>query len=98
MTYARRVDANHVEIVKALRAIGCSVHSLARLGHGAPDLLVGINGRNVLLEIKADKGLLRAVQAVWRSNWHGEVHTVRSVEEAFAAISKSDPVTRAIRR
>ena len=66
-----RVDRNHAEIVAALRATGCSVTSLARLGKGVPDLLVGCNGRNVLLEVKADKGLLRVLQAVWMSNWRG---------------------------
>ena len=44
-----RVDANQAEIVAALRAAHCSVQSLASLGDGAPDLLVGHAGANVLL-------------------------------------------------
>lgn len=83
---AARIDSNHAEIVSALRKMGCSVQSLARLGKGCPDLLIGYQGRNVVLEVKADKGMLRAVQAVWRSNWRGHVAIVRSVEEAIAAV------------
>ena len=85
---AARIDRNHAEIVAALRQIGCSVQSLASLGRGCPDLLVGSHGRNVLLEVKADKGLLRAVQAVWRSNWRGNIAVVRTVDEAIAAVRR----------
>ena len=38
---AARVDQNHVEIVKALRDHGAFVVSLATVGKGVPDLLVG---------------------------------------------------------
>ena len=81
-----KVDANQAEIVKALRKVGCSVQSLATLGKGAPDLLVGYQGCNFLMEVKGEKGLLRAVQAAWRSNWSGHVHTVRSTEDALKVI------------
>lgn len=40
--YHKRVDANHSQIVKALRQCGVSVLSLAPVGHGCPDLLIGI--------------------------------------------------------
>lgn len=52
------MDQNHAEIVHALRDVGCSVLSLASLGRGAPDLLCGYKGRNVLLEVKKPKGKL----------------------------------------
>ena len=81
-----RADGNQADIVAALRKIGCSVQSLTSVGRGCPDLLVGCNGRNVLLEVKADKCLLRAIQAVWRSNWRGHAVTVRTVDEALAAV------------
>src|SRR3972149_1571025 len=47
-----RTDANHTEIVNALQAIGASVTSLADVGGGCPDLLVGYRGQNMLLEVK----------------------------------------------
>ena len=52
MRRAAKIDANHGDIVEALRGIGCSVLSLAPLGKGAPDLLVGYWGRNTILEVK----------------------------------------------
>lgn len=41
---AARVDANHLDIVRALRDVGTSVCSLASVGHGVPDLLIGMSG------------------------------------------------------
>jgi hypothetical protein len=87
-----RVDANHTEIVKALRQMGCSVQSLAIIGHGCPDLLVGVRGvRNVLMEIKdgtkvkSSRKLTDAEQK-WHDSWHGDVVVVNSVEEAVRII------------
>jgi hypothetical protein len=37
---AAKVDANHGEIVKALRSAGCGVLDLSAVGNGCPDLLV----------------------------------------------------------
>jgi hypothetical protein len=52
MRRAARVDHNHAEIVRALRDVGATVESLAAIGSGCPDALVGFRGVNVLLEIK----------------------------------------------
>jgi hypothetical protein len=50
---AARVDANHRAVVAAFEAEGCAVLSLARLGGGAPDLLVSLPGGTlILVEIK----------------------------------------------
>jgi hypothetical protein len=38
---AKRVDRNQPEIVKALRAYGCSVQHTHMMGEGFPDLIVG---------------------------------------------------------
>lgn len=77
-----RVDSNHAEIVEALRGMGCSVQSLASVGGGCPDLLVGFRGRNVLLEIKAPKGETTDDQWTWGLKWNGQMGIVRSTEEA----------------
>lgn len=86
-----RIDRNQPEIVKALRQDGASVQSLADLGNGCPDILVGIRGQNHVLEIK--DGLLppsgRALtidEKIWHTCWLGSVKTVESVEEAFKAV------------
>ena len=49
---AARIDANHEQVVSALRAAGASVQSLAGVGKGVPDLLVGFQGKTLLMEVK----------------------------------------------
>lgn len=90
---AARIDANHREIVDALRRIGASVESLAMVGRGCPDLLVGFQSRNTLLEIKKEAGprggqggKLTADQALWHARWRGQIATVSTVEEALQAV------------
>ena len=79
-------DANEAEIVKALRRIGCSVQLLHGNTQGTPDLLVGRNGRNYLLEVKGRKGKLEPSQVAWHGSWRGEVHVVRTEEDALRAV------------
>jgi len=81
-----RVDSNHREIADALRAVGASVVSLAAIGRGVPDLLVGFRGVNYLLEIKTTKGKLTPDQTEFTALYRGVVVVVRSVSEAYAAI------------
>jgi hypothetical protein len=52
MRRAARTDSNQTEIVATLRSLGCSVQMLHAVGAGCPDLLIGIDGQNLLLEIK----------------------------------------------
>lgn len=83
-----RVDANHAEIVRALRAAGCSVLSLAAIGGGAPDLLVARNGRTWLFEIKDEKQSpskrkLNALQVEFRVKWQGPVHLIENAQTAL---------------
>ena len=70
--YARRVDANHSQIVKAFRDLGCSVFDTSRVAGGFPDIIVGKNGITVLVEIKADdKKKFTAAQDMFMLNWKG---------------------------
>lgn len=80
---AARVDANHAEIVRALRQVGASVQSLARQGDDCPDILVGFRKKNYVWEIKTAKGKLKPGQQRWLDLWCGEAQVVRSVDEAF---------------
>lgn len=52
MRRAARRDANHGEIVEALRKVGCTVLDLGSVGKGCPDLLVGWAGVLTLIEVK----------------------------------------------
>ena len=81
-----RVDANHSEIVNALERCGCSVQSLASIGRGCVDLLVGAHGRNFLIEVKAEKGKVTPDQIEWAAGWKGQMAIVRSAEDAIAVV------------
>jgi len=81
-----RTDANQSEIVRALRAVGCSVYSLHRVGGGCPDLLVGYRGQTFLLEVKHPQGILTPDQIDWHADWRGQVAVVHSPEEALQVV------------
>lgn len=49
---ASRVDGNHAEICTALRAVGALVFDTSRVGDGFPDIVVGVRGRFLLIEVK----------------------------------------------
>ena len=83
----KRVDANQSEIVTALRQAGCSVQDLHEVGHGCGDILVGRNGINYVLEIKAPGGKLNEREREWHSTWRGQVAVVHSAEEALKIIN-----------
>jgi Holliday junction resolvase len=74
---AAKVDSTQAAIVKALRGYGCSVTSLAPVGNGCPDLLVGIHKRTGLIECKTDEASrtktqgLRDKQIKWWQEWKG---------------------------
>jgi len=78
VTYAKKIDANQPRIVLYLRARGATVQILSAVGKGCPDLLVGWQGRNHLLEAKAPKGKLTPDQVLWHAQWQGSVAIVRN--------------------
>lgn len=85
-----RVDANHPEVVKALRAAGIEAHSTAAVGNGFPDVVAGFRGVNVLLEIKngtrdCDRRLTVA-EDKFHLSWPGQVHIVSTPEEAVLTV------------
>lgn len=94
-----KTDANQTAIVAALRGIGCSVVSLAPIGNGCPDLLVGIFGRNLLLEVKdGDKPpsarKLTPMEREFAETWKGQKAVVTSAEEAIACVNALLPEIR----
>lgn len=92
MRRAAKVDGNHIEIMQALQGCGYSVQSLASVGLGCPDLLVGRNGCNWLLEIKdpaqkpSDRELTKD-QKRWHAMWRGQKAVVETVEQALAVVT-----------
>jgi hypothetical protein len=83
---AAKIDRNQPEIVKALRDAGASVQILSTVGKGCPDLLVGYNEVNYLLEVKYEDGKLTPDQRVFHAQWNGKVHIVRTSQEAVRIV------------
>lgn len=87
--FARRVDSSHRGVVNAFEFAGCSVLAISSTTTaGVPDLVVGISGRTILVEVKPDTKLkahaLRPSQVAWAAKWRGSpVHVVRSPAEAW---------------
>lgn len=81
---AAKIDATQKPIVAALRKAGCQVQTLAAVGKGVPDLLVGRASKLWLLECKTGKGSLTPAQRVWHALW--PVTVVRTPLEALHAV------------
>jgi len=86
--YAAKVDRNQREIVDALKICGCDVMFI-----GKPvDLLIGVRGKNLLLEVKVPKakgepgGKLTPEQEVFFKEWRGQKAVVRTAEEALQVV------------
>jgi Holliday junction resolvase len=87
-----KIDNSQHAIVAALRQIGATVQSLASVGHGCPDLLVGFHGRTLLIECKSldtpygKNRILTTDEEEWHAAWRGgELYTVQTPMEAVRA-------------
>ena len=86
--YGKHVDANQLEIVKALEAIGADVLEI-----GWPvDLLIGYRQQNWLIEVKdPEKDLserkLTDDQLMFFRDWRGQMAKVETVDEAIALVT-----------
>lgn len=82
---AAKRDANEKEIVTTLRELGASVQPLNI--KGAPDLLIGVAGLNMLGEVKSESGKLTTDQETWHCGWAGSpVYILRSPEDAVRLV------------
>lgn len=95
MRQAAKTDENQKTIVTALRKAGASVQSLAAVGKGCPDLLVGYNGINYLMEVKDGNKVpsarkLSIDQEHWHSVWTGAVHIVKTEDEALKILKANN--------
>lgn len=82
--YSARRDSNESDIIDTLRAAGCTVKALS--AKSIPDLLVGYNGANYLLEVKMPKNDLTDDQITFFETWEGQCVVVRTPEEALKAV------------
>jgi hypothetical protein len=103
MRIAAKVDKNQSKMIKVLRDGGCSVFSLAGMGKGCPDLLVGIESKlhgptTYLIEVKdgsrygksrSIESMLTKDQKTFISMWTGSpVVILKDVETAKAWVSR----------
>ncbi len=91
MRLKARVDSNQKEIVSKLREIGCSILHTHQLGKGAPDIIIGYNGKNYLIEIKdgtksISQQKLTKDELQFKSNWKGSYFVCNSYEQIKAVL------------
>ena len=88
MRRAAKVDDNQAKIVGGLRGLGATVRSTAALGEGFPDIIVGLRGRNWLLEIKdgskpPSARKLTEHEVLFAKEWRGQVDVVENLDDAL---------------
>ena len=67
-----RTDTNHTEVIGWFLELGCTVQDTSQVGLGFPDIVVGLVGRTVLVEIKTEDGDLLPSQKTFNAKWRGE--------------------------
>ena len=65
---------------------GATVQHLHTVGAGCPDILVGYQGRNYLIEIKTEDGTLTDAQVAFIDEWRGQVCVACTPKQALGAI------------
>lgn len=88
---AKRVDDNQTTIVRQLRKLGVSVQHLHTIGQGCPDLLLGVRGKNFLVELKdgsksESKKKLTDDEEKFFNEWNGQVNKCETLEEIIKVI------------
>lgn len=87
-----RVDDNHAEIVARFRSWpGVSVADTSRLGSGFPDLVVGLAGLSLLVEVKdgsksPSRRRLTKEENEFHVMWTGQINIVETVDDVDALV------------
>lgn len=93
--YAKKVDINQKEIVKAFRQLGAVVIDLSKVGKGVPDLIIGFKGNTIFVEIKSSsKAKFTPCQLEFIKEWQGgkieRVETIDDVVNIINAINRKE--------
>ena len=83
---ARRVDANHGEVINAFRKLGFAVADTSRLGGGFPDAVISRKNKTALVEIKDGKKvpsarLLTKPERDFMDGWKGIYLLVENLKQ-----------------
>jgi len=91
--YAKRTDDNHKCLVEELREAlpEATIFDASGAGRGFPDLVVGWQGRNYLIEVKdpaktASRRKLTEAQKKLHLSWQGQINVCHSAAEICATI------------
>ena len=92
MSYARKVDLNHTDVVKTLRSLGATVFDASKVGKGFPDLVVGYKNKTILVEIKSSENKkFTTAQLKFMSEWKGSsVVRINDIDGAIRLIKMLD--------
>ena len=91
-----KADDNQPQIVKAFRQLGYSVAHTHTIGKGFPDIVIGRDGVNTLVEIKDGSKVKSQRQLTndekeFHEAWRGTVVIIESVEDVIE-FSKNNTV------
>lgn len=91
-----RTDDNQTLLVKVARQCGATVQILSQVGSGCPDLLIGMRGKNFLVEVKdgtqpPSQRKLTPDQEKWHREWNGQKRVITSVSEMIEFLQKIKP-------
>jgi Holliday junction resolvase len=92
MSYAKKVDLNHADVVKTLRSLGASVFDASKVGKGFPDIVVGYKNNTILVEIKSGENKkFTPTQLKFMSEWKGSsIIRINDVDGAIRLIKMLD--------
>ena len=89
----KRTDSNQREVVQAFRELGATVRSIHTVGDGVPDLIVGVHGQTILVEVKdgaksPSKRRLTPAEQKFHDEWRGgELLIVETVADVMRAVA-----------
>jgi hypothetical protein len=94
MAFAKKVDKNQKDVVKALRSMGATVVDLSAVGKGMTDLIVGFDGQTILLEVKDGPDKKFTPQqikffATWTGGMLARVNSVQEAEDLLQSIKQN---------
>lgn len=90
---ASKIDENQPEIVEAFRKMGCSVAITSAVGKGFPDIVVGCNHINLMVEIKdgskaPSKQKLTSDQIDFHGKWLGSIEVVKNIDDVTRCVKE----------
>ena len=91
-TYKARVDTNQPKIVKQIRQLGATVKTVSQV-KGFCDIVVGINCKNYLLEIKdpdkpPSQRRLTPEEIKFKDSWKGQYNVVETIDDILQIINR----------